>query len=119
MTHLKTNTPDSLQYLVEDYFEKVVFYDNQLQNTAIKALDNGQYQLDVDFSVRKYSEEADNLPLADYIEIGVYDEKEELLHLEQVKVTQLDNQLQLVLEQKPEKVVLDPRLLLVDRELED
>ncbi len=119
--HLKRKAPDSLQYLVKDLFETVVFYDSKIQKTKLEKTADERYRLEVYFEVRKYLEDAPekNLPLADFIEIGVYDETGTLLHKAQQKVTAKDNYISLLVDKRPMKVRVDPGLYCIDKNIED
>lgn len=135
---IRAATPDSLQYLIEDWFETITFYDNELLDTEIKELDNGEYETKITFNVSKYRTDGDgnirystnqrdslsyenlySLPLRDYIEIGVFDKKENALHSEKHKINQIHNQLIINTLHKPYKIQLDPNYLLIDREREN
>ncbi|MEM9846814.1 MAG: M1 family aminopeptidase, partial [Bacteroidota bacterium] len=121
LNHLKAAVPDSLQYLITDYFEQITFYDNRIETAEVEALPNGTYALTIDLSIRKYRQDdaAIDLALNDYIEIGIYDEKEALLELKRAKVAQAAHQITLLLDAQPSHLVLDPNYLLIDKEVED
>lgn len=92
---LRQHTPDSLQYLIKDMYETITLYDNAVEKSSFKKLDNGKYQVDITFKVQKYrtnekgkriyedvkgtatkdkidNKEVQSLPLQDYVEIGVF-----------------------------------------------
>ncbi len=118
---LKSRAPDSLQYLTKDLFEAVTFYDSKIKKTTLKKTTDGRYELDVDFEVRKYIDDRpeESLPLADFVEIGVYDQEGTLLHIENQKVIQENNNISILLNKKPMKVQLDPGLYCIDKNIED
>lgn len=116
---LKTETPDSLQYLLKDYFEDTIFHDVQLEKAAIKS-DASKFsvELDIVFSKhRKNNVEAKIVP-QDYLKIGFY-KNEQLIKIVEVKVSKIETHVQILLDKKPDKVVLDPHLLLLDKNIED
>ncbi len=55
----------------------------------------------------------------DYIEIGVYKNKSTLMQLGRYKLKQGIVKLSIPVNEKPYKVVIDPRLLLIDKKLDD
>ncbi|MFK7933840.1 MAG: M1 family metallopeptidase, partial [Saprospiraceae bacterium] len=136
---LKAQTPDSLRYLLHDWFETVTLYDNQVVDWTSEKLADGQHEIKVDFLISKYRlneagekyfsdngrdslshqhmELLHSLPLRDYIEIGVYDEKEELIFLDKKLIQQIDNQLVIKTKTAPKAVVIDPHYLLADTDL--
>ncbi len=113
---LKTNTPEAYQYLITDYFETITLHDNSIQSVQL----NGK-RTTVSFKIQKYRADKKDelLPLNDFIELGFYNATNELFHIEKIQVNQVDNSLTVDLEQVPSKVVLDPHLLVIDRDLED
>lgn len=152
ITHLREATPDSLQYLYRDMFETITLYDNRILETMVTPLENGQYQLDLHFQVRKYrtdgkgrmnytdsglealtfphpqtGEDLLSLPLADYLDIGVFPVEKGKgesinpipIYLKKHRISEIDNHLSLILDQKPGKVGIDPYLKLIDRISED
>lgn len=97
---LKTNTPDSLQYLVKDMFETITLYDNRAFHAKYESIDNGKYEVTFKAKAMKYrssekgekeysnsegkslvlekeNETLESLPLKDYIEIGVFGESDD------------------------------------------
>lgn len=116
---LRKITPDSLQYLIHDLFEKIIFHDAKIEKTSINKLDKS-YEVNINFFLRKYGEVyEDVLPINDLIEIGIYDEDDNLIELKQLRVTQSKNTIKFNSKIKPSKVLLDPNLLLTDKNLND
>ena len=99
--YIKDVTPDSLQYVIKDMFETITLYRNRILEAKTTALENGKYQVDIEFEVSKYrndekgkryygekvgdtlSYKTDKMKkpilsilLADYIDIGVFTEEE-------------------------------------------
>ncbi len=142
--YIRVATPDSLQYLIHDMFETVTLYDNKMDDWSATALDNGSYRVDMSFHISKFrsgkngkavysdnqsdslsyqSPDKDivihSLPLSDYIEVGLFDENEEELLLQKIKVSNIRNTFTFVVDKKPEKVGVDPYFKLIDRSLSD
>lgn len=101
VNYIKQATPDSLQYVIHDMFETITLYSNRIVNATSKELENGTYQVDIEFNVSKYrnnekgrkyygtktgdtlSYKTDSMKkpelsalLADYIDIGVFTQEE-------------------------------------------
>ena len=101
VNHIKAVTPDSLQYVIKDMFETITVYDNRIKSATSTELDNGKYQVDIEFEVSKYRNDEKgkqlfsetgrdsisylpegktkpilSLPLQDYIDVGVFTENE-------------------------------------------
>lgn len=146
LEHIKKVTPDELKYIIKDMFETITFYENKMVAVKSTKLENGKYQVDIDFKVSKYrvdekghkiysdikdvsnakieegTEKIElSLPLADYIDIGVFTEteangkmKKEALYLKKHKVTATHNKMSLIVDQKPTEVGVDPYAKLID-----
>jgi hypothetical protein len=121
---IRQSTPDSLQYFITDAFLKITIYDNKI--TEAKATKNGdKYTVDVTIDSKK--EYADSTGKetqapagqANYIEVGVYKNKSSIIQLSRYKLKQGITKLSIPVSEKPYKVVIDPRLLLIDRKLDD
>jgi ABC-2 type transport system permease protein len=101
VNYIKQATPDSLQYVIHDMFETITLYSNRIVDVTSKALENGKYQVDIEFNVSKYrnnekgrkyygtkvgdtlSYKTDSMKkpelsalLADYVDIGVFTQEE-------------------------------------------
>ncbi|MBL4746719.1 MAG: hypothetical protein JKY08_10170 [Flavobacteriaceae bacterium] len=143
-------TPDSLQYVIQDMFETITLYKNRIVDAEVTELDNGKWQVDIEFNVSKYRNNekgrrfySDNkvdslsyktekmrkpiysVPMKDYIEIGVFgeddsDDKNEVeLYLKKLKITEINNKITLILDQKPLEVGVDPYNKLIDTDSND
>ena len=67
-----------------------------------------------------------SVPLADYIDIGIFSEedvdgdmKEKMLYLKKHKITEINNKLTLIVDEKPTEVGVDPYNKLIDSQSED
>jgi ABC-2 type transport system permease protein len=143
---LKKVTPDSLQYLITDMFENITLYDNKVDDATYTALPDGKYAVNVKAIVSKYrsyekgkkdykSIQGDSLtftpegkddaivsmPLADYIEVGIFGEKDEetgnenVLYLKKLKVSDINNSFDIIVDEKPVEAGVDPFNKLIDR----
>lgn len=151
---LKAAAPDSLQYLIHDMFETITLYDNYVEKADYKELDNGKYEVNIKAVISKYhadergkrlyadvkndslvatndkDKEVKSLPLNDYIEVGVFGEKdtdnvkgkssgEKILYLEKLKVTEINNDFKIIVDEKPVEVGVDPYNMLIDTKSSD
>ncbi|TMM28601.1 hypothetical protein FDT66_13420 [Polaribacter aestuariivivens] len=101
LSYINQVTPDSLKYVLKDMFETITLYKNRVVDVTSTKLENGKYQVDIEFEVSKYRNDekgkkyygekvGDSLmytpkdkttpiysvPLADYIDVGVFSEEE-------------------------------------------
>lgn len=144
---IKAVTPDSLQYLVSDYLTKVILYDNKILAAKVESINENQFKLNLELQISKYENHlhqnkvrqnnngisaqaitienqlVESLPLKDYIYLGVYAKdsqgEEKLAHYQAYRFDEIRNNLSILLTKKPTKVVIDPKLLLLDQNIED
>lgn len=125
LRHLEPVVPDSLKYLINDWFKEITLYDLRLTeadyNTKPK---DGKYELTIKIKAEKIK--ADTMgnetivPIRDWIDIGVLDTDEEtLVYQERVLIDQPEMTFTLMLDSIPAKAAIDPRRLLIDRVYKD
>tara|TARA_B100001063_G_scaffold47486_1_gene41268 strand:- start:139 stop:2421 length:2283 start_codon:yes stop_codon:yes gene_type:complete len=122
---LESKIPDSLSYLIDDWFKEITLYDNRLKKANAKKLENGKYEVKIQIEASKIK--ADSLGneievnLNEWIDIGVFsdiDEKE-LIYQKRVKVDDSLMNFTMVVDTIPLKAGIDPRHLLIDRVFDD
>jgi ABC-2 type transport system permease protein len=133
----KEVTPDSLLYLIEDYFENITLYDNSLGDVQIDALPEGDFQARITLFASKYRSDAkgtktftddkeqslregkrQSLPLADYLELAFYKDGRELA-VKRVRTDNIRQTFTFRIPEFPDRVELDPNYLLLDANHED
>ena len=147
LSYLKEDTPDSLQYILEDMFETITLYDNKAISASSSKLENGKYKVDFEFNVRKYRNDEKgkinfgdrkidsisfqgsdmgkpsySVYLEDYIDIGVFgiDQEEELeLYLKKHKISAINNAVSIIVDKEPIEVGIDPYNKLIDTDSGD
>jgi len=116
-------TPDSLQYLITDMFEKITLYENSVDTAIMERTEDGKYLVNLTLVSHKYySDSAGNqteAPLNDYIYVGILGEKDKEIYYEKHLFCQEKTNLTIIVDQKPEKAGIDPYRLLIDRDKED
>lgn len=116
--HLNAQIPDTLQYLVHDMLESVVLYQHGIDTATIKKQDN-EYLLNVNISFSKQNSAQKELTLIDYVQLGVYNADGVLMDLKQLKATKSSESVVFKTKERPSKLILDPNLLTVDRDLDN
>lgn len=146
--HLEKITPDSLKYILTDMLETVTLYDNKVKSASSKKLENGQYEVTIQFKVSKYrNDEKGNkfygltmeddssisdengtksVILSDYIDIGIFGtekvdgkSKETELYLSKHKITGVNNKISIIVSKLPTEVGIDPYNKLIDTNSRD
>jgi len=119
---LRAVAPDSLRYLVEDWFETITLFDNRVERAWATSLPEGRWTVHVDATFRKLRAdgrgEQQEVPYRGQVDVGVYDRTGDLLKVETFQVSEDARSFDLTLSGEPATVVLDPfgRLTEVDRE---
>ena len=117
-------TPDSLQYTITDLFETVTLYENKAVEASYEIGANNSYKVQLDIETSKYRVDIkgveNEITMKDWIDIGIYGEDgNELLYLEKHQITGKKTSLEIVVDQKPSKVGVDPTFKLMDKHKED
>jgi ABC-type transport system involved in multi-copper enzyme maturation permease subunit len=125
MRHLRAATPDSLQGVLDDYFDTITIWDVRTDSVTATPLPGGEYRVTVVGTAAKFR--ADSLgsetpaPLADYVDIGVFDAPRpgarlgEAIAIRKVKVTGGTVRAEFTVPRKPVRAGIDPYNLLIDR----
>jgi hypothetical protein len=125
LKHLEPQVPDSLNYLINDWFKEITLYDNRMKEASYEELDNGKYK--VSMNIESYKIKADSIgnetkvDINDWIDIGLFsdsDEKE-LMFEKRVKINKSETIFTVEVDSLPRKAGIDPRHLLIDRVYDD
>ncbi|MGK0388574.1 MAG: ABC-2 type transport system permease protein, partial [Maribacter sp.] len=125
MRYLEPRVPDSLKYLIKDWFEDITLYDLRLDETKCVKNAAGKYEVTLDIIAKKIKANpegnVDEVPISDWVDIGFYkdsDEKE-LLFRERVLLDKENVKLEYTLDELPAKAAVDPLRILIDRVYDD
>ncbi|WP_428740347.1 M1 family aminopeptidase [Tenacibaculum sp.] len=122
LRYLKPQIPEELQYLLKDWFEEVTLYDYRLKEATYTKLNNGNYKVNLTIDANKIKvdslgKEKGVMP-HDWVDIAVYVNDKELL-LKRVLFNQKEMRLSFEVNELPSKAVIDPKRLLIERNIED
>jgi ABC-2 type transport system permease protein len=127
---IREDTPDDLQYLITDTFEKITLYENKAKKASAVENEDGTFTVTMEVEAKKvYSDSLGNqmdAELNDWLEIGILGETlvnndmEEIpIYLEKVLITDSLTTFIIQVNQKPIKAGIDPMHKFVDRDSED
>lgn len=116
VNHLKAQVPDSLEYLIRDRMEAVRSFDASIDTVEIHKMD-GEFVLDIHVTCDKKNEAYEPISPKEDMEIGVYNEQGVLLNLSSIKVKGTNGVFRIAVKDKPAKVELDPKLLMIDDDI--
>lgn len=125
ISHIRDATPDSLKYLIVDLFETVTVHQNQLINAKLVEDKNGEFEIEMEIACRKYRRAASSQKEVFFkeepIEIGLYSYSGNRVPQEvrRFSVPSGQSRLRVRLPFRPEKIVLDPNILTLDKNRSD
>ncbi len=123
---IREQTPPELQYMVDDAFNRIILYDNKAISATSQKTPDGKFKVTLDVQARKMQSDGNGaetpVPLADYIEIGVFSGKrdeERPLYLKKEKFTEDHKTFEIMVDQEPTLAGIDPYNKLIDRNGDD
>jgi len=123
---IEAQTPPELRYLVEDGFNRIVLYDDKAISATYRKVPSGKYTVTLNTQARKYQADGNGVetavPLADYIDIGVFAGKkgdETPLYFSRQKLTQERQTFTITVDREPTFAGIDPYNKLIDRIADD
>lgn len=129
-SYLKKHVPDSLQYYLEDTWEKITFYDNRIiEAKAIRPDSSDHYKIILRCSTAKVyqdnkGEDKPATAMNDYIDIAVFGEdtknkegrsEAHPSYIQKHRLTSGEHTIEIMVTGKPVRVGIDPYLKLIDR----
>ena len=127
--HLKAVTPDSINYYLDDTWNKITLYDNKAEKVTAKKVAEGEYEITLNIRSQKlYADETGKESnaeyQADYIDIGIFaaeDKNEDgrtrvnPLYIQKHKIKPGQSTITLKVKGEPVKAGIDPYNKLIDR----
>ncbi|MES2076090.1 MAG: M1 family aminopeptidase [Pseudomonadota bacterium] len=120
---LRKVTPPAQAYLIDDLFNAIVLYENRAVSASAVKLGDGRYE--VSFAVQAGKVKAGELgeetemPLHDWIDIGVDDKDGNNLLRVRKFIERKDNNFSVIVGGRPAKAGIDPDNKLIDRKPDD
>lgn len=125
-TNLQQVTPDSLQYLLHDLFEKNIYWRLKTEKMAVVPTSTGHWQVTLRIRAQKVVVDSTGLerevPMNDWLEIGLYEENkgpEAPLYLRLHRIRSGEQTIKVTLPHQPKSGGIDPNYLMIDLRLDD
>ncbi len=128
LSYLDKETPDSLKYLIDDWFKKVTLYDNKVTHMKYTKPDKKDktYKVDFDVETAKMYDNGEGVysktKMNDPVDVMVYAKNEKgkkneaiPLFQEVVRIESGKKHFTVVTTKKPDRIVVDPYIKLVDK----
>ncbi|RKD98509.1 ABC transporter permease/M1 family aminopeptidase [Marinifilum flexuosum] len=117
---IKSETPDSLQYFVEDVLEKITLYKTNIDSVTYTRNKDFTYTVDAIIDVEKYyvdgKGEESKTTCNDYIEVAAFNSKNKELYNEKLKLKSGKNKVQFTVKRKPNTLIVDPGYMIVTKD---
>lgn len=124
VTEFRKITPDSLSYLIPDLFENITLFSNRTMDATYKKV-GSEYVVTLKTNSEKIRANSlgkeTNIPIADYIDIGVFAKPEndknlgKVLVYKRLKINKKDNTFTFKTKELPYEAGIDPYNYLIDR----
>lgn len=120
---IRRETPDTLEYLISDLFERIALYENYVKTLSYEKLKDGSFKVSLTVgSAKFYSDSLGNqkrVGVRDYMDIGIFGageagEGKELL-MQRIRMDEPEKRFEFIVKEKPVRAGIDPYLKLIDR----
>jgi ABC-2 type transport system permease protein len=116
---LREATPPEYPHLIEDLFETITLFDNRAKEASYAMRVDGKYDVTIDVYAKKLRAgelgAETEIPVDDFIDVGVLDKDGNVLAVERKKITSADSTFTLTVDTLPAKAGIDPMNKLIDR----
>jgi hypothetical protein len=120
---LREATPPQYPNLIGDMFDSIVLYDVSAVEAKYREVSKGKYEVKLKVRARKVVADESGVerevPLADWIDIGVFDAKKKPLYLAKHWIDKREMEFTLTVDGVPDTAGIDPWNKLVDRRPDD
>jgi hypothetical protein len=123
LTFIDEATPDSLDYLIDDWFKTITLYSNKAKTAEYTKIAENEFKVDISVESHKYRADSlgneSEIDFRDYIDIGITGKDDKPLYLKKHLVKEGQNTFSFVVEEKPVKAGIDIYNKLIDRDSDD
>jgi hypothetical protein len=127
---LEAVTPDSMQYVIDDWFREITLYENRATEATYTPTDDGRYRVELTVDAQKVRADSlgseTDVEMNDYVDIGVFASsadvdaaEQEALYLKKHRLTSGEQTVTVTVNEEPAQAGIDPYLKLIDRDSDD
>jgi ABC-2 type transport system permease protein len=126
VNYLKAATPDSLKYIINDMFESITMYENKTSTCSYTKTKDGKYLVKISIESNKMKADSigrmKEVAVNDWIDIGIFGNRdvngkktETELYLQKRKIDKAKMEFNIIVNEEPVSVGIDPYNKLIDR----
>ncbi|MDP2380929.1 MAG: M1 family aminopeptidase, partial [Pseudohongiella sp.] len=129
ISSIRAFTPDEYQSVITDMLERIVLFDLRVTDSQVTELADGQYEVVIDVSARKFEAsgggEESEITIRDWVDIGVFGAEDpttgvpEVLYLQKHLIEHNQQQISVTVSARPVTLGIDPLNKLIDRNPSD
>jgi len=127
LEYLRAVTPDSMQYVITDFFDNIVLFENKMNNASYTEVSENEFEVSLTIQTKKMQADSmgyeSEVPINYWVDVGIYGEdedgEEQLIYLKKHKFTDKETQLIIKVDRQPVNAGIDPLNKLIDRNPED
>ena len=121
--YFRAEAPAEYQDVITDLFERIILFDNSAREVSMTKRADGKYVVKMTVASTKLQSDAKGeekqIPVNDWIDIGVLGEKDTVLFTEKRRITKPVETFEVIVTGKPVKAGIDPLNKLIDRNPKD
>lgn len=125
--HLKSGASDAEVAFIDDLFNQITVFDMRAEKADIEELENGKFKVTFTASAKKFKADGEGKEteqeLAEEVEIGLFKgnpndfaSETEVLYKSDHSIVSGDNTVEVIVDQKPDYVGIDPFIRYIDRD---
>ncbi|MGZ3883578.1 MAG: hypothetical protein ACXVPD_05135, partial [Bacteroidia bacterium] len=126
VNEIRRSTPDSLQYVITDLFEKITLFENSVKTLSYTKEANGKYKVKLVVEAKKFQADSvgrqKEVKVNDWVDIGVFKETgsgdkktEKVLFMKKTKISGGQQTIEVIVDEEPTSAGIDPYNKLIDR----
>ena len=129
LEEIRPAVPEGSEHLVEDLFERITMFDNEVAAATSTERVDGTFLVRLELEAHKLRTDGDGaereIPIDDWIDIALFGEGEDgegggtVLFLERRRIRASPVAFEIVVDQRPAWVAIDPYYKLIDRDRDD
>ncbi len=127
LKYISAAIPDSMKYLVNDLFKKIILFNNKVNDATSQKQADGTYKVHIVVEAHKVQADSSGnekeIAINDWVDVAVFGQptKSNLkpLYMEKRHITKTNEEFDITVKDKPYEVGIDPYNKLIDRNPED